>query len=331
MRKTKCKKCLRILIPPILFLLCFSFFSCGVRFGTVQGYGMGTFLAVTSSDEEFALSVLPQVTSLENEISHRVSSSQIAALNRGEKVFVTDDVREALLLATEISEKTDGAFSPFVLPLSMVWHFDEGGSLPDTQTLADAVKTVQNSALIWEGDVAYLTAGGIDLGALGKGMAADALAQSFAGQSALISVGGSIAAVGDKNGEAWRVGVRDPFSASPNVTVGTLALRDTFVSTSGSYEKCFTENGVSYHHILDPETGMPVNNGIVSVTVVASSGILSDLLSTAVFSVGEEKGASLCAEYGAQVLFVRADGTIVLYGGMADLFTPAEGKEVVVP
>ncbi|MCQ2385752.1 MAG: FAD:protein FMN transferase, partial [Clostridia bacterium] len=127
--------------------------------------------------------------------------------------------------------------------------------------------------------------------------------------SALVAVGGSIGVSGKKNGSPWIIGVRDPFSENPRETVGYLEAENLFVSTSGSYEKYFDSDGTRYHHILDGVTGYPVRNGLVSVTVICSSGALSDALSTAVFAVGEEKGLALCREYDAGVLFIREDGS----------------------
>ncbi len=311
-----------------LFLsLLFLLPSCAPRYVRTEGFAMGTFLSVTAETEETAKSLLPLASALENEISHRVPGSFVARLNAGEEVLLSASFREVLLLCLEIEEKTDGAFTPFALPLSALWHFDDAPALPNASSLAAAVEEIRLSSLSFSGNYAQ-TVGKLDFGAVGKGMAADRLSEALRekGESGLISVGGSIAAVGSKNGESWRVGVRDPFDTAQ--TLGTLALVDAFVSTSGSYEKNFTENGVRYHHILDTSTGMPIENGLVSVTVVASSGALSDILSTAVFALGMEKGKALCESYGAEVLFVTEEGDLYASAGMSALFTPAEGWEV---
>lgn len=291
---------------------------------------MGSFLSVTCRDGVASENLLPLVNALENEISHRVFSSSVAALNRGERVTLSPMLAEALRLCLDVCEKTDGAFSPFVLPLTTLWNFDGEMHLPTEEELSAALSAVKESRIVWDGNTALLE-GGIDLGAVGKGMAAGLLAEELAakGESGLVAVGGSLGAVGNKNGAPWRIGVRDPFSASQSDQIGMLALENAFVSTSGSYEKTFTENGVSYHHILNAQTGMPAQTGLVSVTVAASDGLLSDLLSTAVFAVGMEKGAALCAAYGAHVLFVTENGTIYADEGMLALFEAADGKEVV--
>ncbi len=313
-----------------LFLAClFAFSSCAPAYTRAEGYGMGTFLSVSAEREETAKALLPKVNALENEISHRVDTSFVARLNRGETVGLSEALRTALLLSLEVSEATEGAFSPFSLPVTSLWDFNGTPSVPSAESLAAALSEVRSASFMLKDGEASLT-GGMDLGAVGKGMAADLLAASLAEskETGLISVGGSIAAVGMKNGEPWRVGIRDPFDAS--ATLGTLSLSDTFVSTSGSYEKNFLENGVLYHHIIDMRTGMPASSGLVSVTVVADSGTLSDILSTAVFIVGAEQGRALCESYGAELLAVTEDGTLYATEGFSALFVPT-GERTVLP
>ena len=312
-------------IAPLLlsFLLLLS--SCAPSYTRAEGYGMGTFLSVSAEREDTASALLPLVNALENEISHRVADSSVARLNLGDTVLLSLRLKEALALSADVAEKTEGAFSPFSLPVTALWDFNGTPRVPDEAALAAALAQVKGASLTVSENGAASLIGKIDLGAVGKGMAADLLADALKerGESGLVSVGGSIAAVGNKGNEPWRVGVRDPLDTSK--TVGTLSLSDVFVSTSGSYEKSFTEDGVSYHHIIDMRTGMPARQGLVSVTVVAESGVLSDILSTAVFAVGMEKGSTLCEAYGAHLLAITEDGTLYASEGMRALFTAEKG------
>ena len=102
--------------------------------------------------------------------------------------------------------------------------------------------------------------------------------------------------------------------------MGTLSLKGGFLSTSGSYEKTFSQEGKTYHHLLDPKTGMPVENGLVSVTIVSDSGALSDILSTACFVLGEEKGMELLEQYDAEGIFIRDARTVRVTSGLKDSF-----------
>lgn len=315
----------------VLFLaLSLLLSSCSPTYTRAQGYAMGAFVSVSAEGESTAKELLPLVSSLENQISHKIPTSAIARINRGESVSVDKELLDILSLCLEIEEKTSGAFSIRLLPVTALWNFEDP-TVPSPETLLSALNEVNASVLSVKGSVVTLSSGGIDLGAVGKGMAADVLARALRekNETGLVSVGGTVGAVGDKKGDGWRVGVRDPFSASQSDTLGTLRLSSSFVSTSGSYEKSFTKDGVAYHHILNAATGMPVENELISVTVVAPNGALSDALSTALFTVGIEAGASLCAEYGAEALFVKKDGILLATRGFAAMFE-SDGREVTL-
>ena len=134
----------------------------------------------------------------------------------------------------------------------------------------------------------------LDLGSVGKGAACDAAVAAYkeAGvDRAVVAVGGSVGVWGEKPfGQLWNIAVRDPDSEG---SLGTLSVPSGFLSTSGSYEKQFEEDGVTYHHILDPKTGYPAESGLVGVTIWSDSGVLSDALSTACFVLGMEESLPL--------------------------------------
>lgn len=319
------KSVLSVLACIAAFVLLFS--SCTPSYERAEGYAMGTAITVTAQSEKTARELLPLVSALENEISHKIPSSSVAALNRGESVSLSPALLSVIEMALALEGDTSGAFSVRLLPISSLWHFEDA-TVPDADALSSALAEIKESRLSLSGSTATLSGGGVDLGAVGKGMAADVLAEALKskGESGVVAVGGSIGVVGDKNGTPWRIGVRDPFSDSQSDIVGTLLLKDTFVSTSGSYEKCFEKDGASYHHILDSKTGMPVKTDLVSVTVIAESGALSDALSTALFAVGVEAGTLLAREYGAEALFVKKDGTMLATRGFADVFSTEKGE-----
>lgn len=325
-----------------LLALLLSFSSCsGVSLHTSRTYAMGTYCSVTAElprgeDGDLSPRLFPLLNKTEALLSHKIDGSVPDLLNGlGYAVIPTGDrsmLEEQLRLSEEIKEKTGGLFSVSVLPITSLWNFDAESPVPPSpEAIAAALAEMEGSALRFEDDVVHKTGGDIDLGAIGKGYACTVLASALpADQSALISVGGSIAAIGLKSsGERWQVGVRDPFSASPSATLGTLSLTDTFVSTSGSYEKCFTYEGKTYHHILDPRTGLPCESDLVSVTVVAGKGTLTDILSTACFLVGSDAAFSLAAEYDALLIAVKTDGTLLVSASLADIFTPDDGWEPI--
>lgn len=166
----------------------------------------------------------------------------------------------------------------------------------------------------------------LDLGAVGKGIACDVVQGYLKKQKevsgAVIAVGGSILLYGSKaDGSDWNVAVQNP-RGQDGEAMGVLSLSGTTnVSTSGDYEKYFMQDGKRYHHILDPSTGYPADSGLISVTIVSDSGLLSDGLSTACFVLGKEKGEKLLETYGAEGVFIDQNKKVTVTKGLKDKFT----------
>lgn len=166
----------------------------------------------------------------------------------------------------------------------------------------------------------------LDLGAVGKGIACDVVQDYLKKQKevsgAAIAVGGSILLYGSKaDGSDWNVAVQNP-RGQDGEAMGVLSLSGTTnVSTSGDYEKYFMQDGKRYHHILDPSTGYSADSGLISVTIVSDSGLLSDGLSTACFVLGKEKGEKLLETYGAEGVFIDQNKKVTVTKGLKDKFT----------
>lgn len=166
----------------------------------------------------------------------------------------------------------------------------------------------------------------LDLGAVGKGIACDVVQDYLKKQKevsgAVIAVGGSILLYGSKaDGSDWNVAVQNP-RGQDGEAMGVLSLSGTTnVSTSGDYEKYFMQDGKRYHHILDPSTGYPADSGLISVTIVSDSGLLSDGLTTACFVLGKEKGEKLLETYGAEGVFIDQNKKVTVTKGLKDKFT----------
>ena len=166
----------------------------------------------------------------------------------------------------------------------------------------------------------------LDLGAVGKGIACDVVQDYLKKQKkvsgAVIAVGGSILLYGSKaDSSNWNVAVQNP-RGQDGEAMGVLSLSGTTnVSTSGDYEKYFMQDGKRYHHILDPSSGYPADSGLISVTIVSDSGLLSDGLSTACFVLGKEKGEKLLETYGAEGVFIDQNKKVTVTKGLKDKFT----------
>lgn len=249
-------------------------------------------------------------------LSKTIVGSDVWNLNRanGDPVEVNPETADLLRLAIEIGERSGGAFDVTIAPLSGMWDFSANEPVvPDQAALQEAAKRVDYRNIVVEGNTVTLKNGAeIDLGGIAKGYIADRVADYLREQgvtSACINMGGNVVTIGTKpDGSPWSIGVRDP-NGTPEQSEEVLKLSDATVVTSGNYERFFEIDGVRYHHILDPKTGMPVANGLASVTIVGTSSALCDALSTACFVLGEEGSKKLLAGYGVHAIFLYTDGT----------------------
>lgn len=331
-----------VLLAGLVGLLIYLWTAYGYRENRYESssYAMGTLVHQTvygDGREETAAEAASSVTALENQISWRVESSDIARLNDAagtEWISLEPETISLLSLCLDVAEKSGGAFDPTILPVSRLWDFDgESPAVPEADRIQTYLSYVnyKNLRINEEDNTAslrnYYMA--VDLGAAGKGAGCDAVLDVYKASSlsaGIVAVGGSVGMYGTKpDGSLWSIAVRNPYSDEDGEsTMGTLELSGGFVSTSGSYEKNFTQDGVTYHHLLDPKTGTSVENDLVSVTVVCSNGenqgALSDLLSTACFVLGEEEGRELLKEYSAEGIFIRKDRSVFVTEGLRDSF-----------
>ena len=315
-------------------ILLFSLSACRKNAAPTEsdGFGMGSFFSVKvyGGDEGLGREILTDAGRLESLISVTRTDSDLSRLI--ENGTGTPDKETAALLkrSVDLGKETGGALDVTLGAVTALWGFSgEEPRLPAEADLKAALATAGLDNVVFSGDTVTLKNGAKpDLGAVGKGAALDAAAAVLKGQkvSAVVSFGGSVLLFGQKpGGGSWTVGVRDPKGdeASYFATLAFALQADeaVFVSTSGSYEKTFTENGKTYHHILDPKTGYPVENDLVSVTAVASDGFLSDALSTALFVLGPgDRADALCKKYLTGAVFVYKDGTVSVTDGLADAF-----------
>ena len=304
----------------------------------VTNYAMGTYVQQTiygSQGQAAASAAASAISNLENHISWRVEGSDIQTLNQQageEPVTVSDDTFSILKLSLEVAEASGGAFDPTIYPLSSLWDFGgDNQQLPSQEAIDSFLPKVNYEDLVLteEDSAAQLmqTLEAVDLGAAGKGAACDAALEAYrqAGvENAVIAVGGSVGVMGRRlTQENWRISVRDPDKTvdDSDPGLGVLELSEGFVSTSGIYEKYFEQDGNLYHHILDPDTGYPVDNNLLSISVTAESGVLSDLLSTACFVLGMEDSLPLLDQYGAQAVFITKDKEVYVTDGLKERFT----------
>ena len=222
---------------------------------------------------------------------HRDPASPVAELNRTGAAELDPLTAATLSRAVQLADATGGAFDPTVLPITRLWDFDHGGTLPDEAALRRALARVDFRRLQVSGGAATLHDAELDLGAIGKGAVVDHLADWLAerGYSRfLLEAGGDVLVSGLKpDGTQWRIWIRHPRSADAPLAIVTIGAAGERVAlaTSGDYERFMERGGVRYHHILNPVTGHP-DSDAVSVSVIAGSAIEADALATALFVMG---------------------------------------------
>ena len=296
---------------------------------TVTVFAMDTVMDLTvyGGPEALLSDAEELIRSLEGAFSVTDPASEISALNRAGAGDVGDDTAEGLGAALDICARTGGRLDCTVYPVLRAWGFTAGDyRIPSDGELSALVSHVGWRQVSLEGNHVTLGEGQmVDLGAVAKGYTGDRLLSLFreAGvTSALVNLGGNVQALGTKpDGSLWKVAVADPMGSG---YAGVLQTADRAVITSGGYERYFEENGRIYRHILDPETGIPVDNGLISVTVVGERGVLCDGLSTALFVMGEEAAAAFWRESeDFDMILLTDDGRILITAGLEETFTPA--------
>lgn len=232
-----------------------------------------------------------------------------ASAGSGEAVAVDARTYALLQEAKTLCKETDGAFRLTIAPLALAWGIaTDAPRVPSQQEIDQYLPLINDDDLILHDGAACLRQAGqaVDLGGVAKGAACDAIKElydAYGIRSALCWVGGSsIYARGEKpDGTGWRLGFRDPSDETASA-LASFEIRDAVFCTSGGYERYFEENGVRYHHILDPATGYPVQTDILSVGVLSESGAAADLWSTALFVQGTEKALEYFANGGEGIL-----------------------------
>ena len=273
----------------------------------------------------------------EARLSRTIETSEISKLNNrnsDQQTFtLSDETAELLRTALHYCEISDGAFDITIEPVSSLWDFTaETPELPDETTVKAAVTDIGYENLLLTGNtLSFLSPETrIDLGAIAKGFIADRIKEYLLEQgvnSAIINLGGNVLCIGTRpDASPFRIGLQKPF-AEREETFATANVSDMSVVTSGVYERHFIINGTNYHHILNPKTGYPYDNGLISVTILSEHSVDGDGLSTTCFSLGLEKGMELVNSLdGIYGCFIDEDYNIYYSDGMEDFLSDSGNK-----
>ncbi|MGI6054481.1 MAG: FAD:protein FMN transferase [Clostridium sp.] len=290
---------------------------------------LNTFVNITlydSDDEAILDRCMELCEEYESRFSKTIKGSELYRLNHrspDETTFtLSDDMTAMIQKSLDYSRLSEGAYDLTIEPLSSLWNFTDGKhTIPSEEDIEAAAARVNWQDIQLEGNtLTFLSPDTtIDLGSIAKGYIADRLKEYLVSQgvkSAIINLGGNVLCVGKMpNRSSFLIGLQMPFEDYATV-FANLSIDDMSVVSSGVYERHFELDGVNYHHLLNPKTGYPYDNGLIAVTIVSPDSVDGDVLSTVCFSMGLEKGLELLNSMdGIYGYFVTEDYDLIYSDG----------------
>ncbi len=312
-----------------------------------QSFALGTVVSIKiydSNDTSIFPEIFSYIDELEKTFSRTIEGSDVYRINQeGQSsspapVQVTHATSELLAKALEFSKLSQGRFEPTIAPLVSLW--DIGGIqpyLPKYEEIQALLPLVDYQKVLVDTTAQTVQIGksmSIDLGAIAKGYIGDKVVEKLQEKGisqALINLGGNVITVGSKPGDKpFLIGVQNPLAAR-NIPLGIIKIKDTSIVSSGTYERFMEVDGVVYHHILDSETGYPVDNDILQVTILSDESVDGDGYSTTLFAMGLEEGFALARNTeGIEAAFVTKDLSIRATPGFLKVFTLEDNSFTIV-
>lgn len=303
-------------------------------------FAMDTYMELTAygrNCEEAVEAAAKEIERLDALLSTGSETSEVTQINQNKSGTLSEDSAYLLQRSLEIHESTKGAFDITIYPVMEAWGFaGEKFRVPSDEELKELLESVDASKLSYdkaENQLILPETVKIDFGGIAKGYTSDRVAQlmeQYGIQSAKLNLGGNVQTVGSKtDGSAWRIAIKSPDESIPYL--GIISVMDKAVITSGGYERYFEENGEVYHHIIDPKTGKPAQNGLISVTIVCEDGTLADGLSTALYILGKEEAIAYWRVHSDEFDAVLYDNTGMLFitEGLKNSFTSELNYEII--
>jgi thiamine biosynthesis lipoprotein len=239
-------------------------------------------------------------------LSLYVDSSILSKVNRNEDVIIDNYFTEAFRKSAQITELTDGAFDITVGPLVKAWGFGPDSQKNFSETKRDSLLNLvgMDKVKIENGKLVKTDPGiNLDFNAIAQGFSVDIISRFFGSKgirSYLIEIGGEVRVKGDKNGVLWRIGIdrpEDNNNLPGNDLQAVISLKDRSLATSGNYRKFYIENGIKYSHTIDPRTGYPARNQLLSATIIADECATADGIATACMVMGKDKTIEFLGSY----------------------------------
>ena len=326
----------------ICLLLCLgmalSLAACGeTRMVQSEVFAMDTVMTLTAygKNAEAGLRAAEGVIqSMNDMLDPDLPTSTTYAINHamGQDVVVSAQVAKMLSCAKTVYDQSGGALDLTTYPLSVLWGFvDQKYYKPTPEEISEALSRLCFDQLVLTSypssgsySVSLPMYGELSFAATAKGCASDSAVDAMrqAGvTSGIVSLGGNVQTLGLKpDGSQWRVGIEDPNHSG--TWLGVVNVGETAVVTSGSYQRYFSSGKNTYHHIINPATGYPTTNNLLSVTIICEDGTMADCLSTAMFVLGESKALNYWRTYGGfDMILVTGDDRVVCTKGLIEEFT----------
>ena len=311
----------------ILSVLVFFADACVNRkpeFANITGAAQGTTYSIIYENpakfkpEELKKAVEKIFHDFDMSLSLYNDSSVISKINRNEEVIVDTFFLEVFKKSREISIMTDGAFDITVGPLVKAWGFGpdahknfDRSKLDSLMRLIGFEKVTINDNRVVKSDPGIC----LDVNAIAQGYSADVFSRYFDGigmKNYLIEIGGEVRVRGDKGGELWKIGIDKPEdnNMSPgNNLETTIKIKNKAIATSGNYRKFYVEEGIKYSHTIDPKTGYPARNTLLSATIVADDCATADGIATACMVIGKDKSIDFLLRHPElEAFLVYSDG-----------------------
>ncbi len=312
---------------------------------TLHGPTMGTrWSATLDADDSLDMNALQQdlataVDQVDQQMSPWKPDSELMRVNRAPVdiwVALPAEMLEVLGCALDVQRLSTGAFDPCVGGLVNAWGFGAVCDAPDAHAIRMARQSQPLAAHACleldkvEGQVRKRVPLQLDLCGIAKGYAVDRMAQvlqKHGVRHALAALDGELRAVGGQSGGLpWSVALESP-EFERRAVRGVIELEDLAVATSGDYRRCLEVGGARLAHTMDPRRWAPVNNGVASVTVLASSCMQADAWATALLVAGPDEGLAMAQRMGVDVLYLLRRGERLIelglgrFGRAADLRT----------
>lgn len=287
---------------------------------TTEVFAMDTYMTLTAYGDNAQTAVneaVAEIRRLDDRFSVGNAESDVTVINNAGGGRVSEETAFLIEKSLDIGRKTKGAFDITVYPLMELWGFTSGNyRVPSDEEIKDVLSKVSYMNVTADGQEVTLNNNAmIDFGGIAKGYTSSRVMDIFRQngvEHGIISLGGNVQALNSKpDNSSWRVAVQKPDGDGDYL--GILSVDNKAVITSGGYERYFEQNGMTYHHIINPSTGYPSDSDLTSVTIVCDDGTTADALSTSLFIMGLDNAVDFYRNSGIAFDMILYDRSGRLY------------------